>query len=413
MLLAFSFGFLRFSTVPDVYPLVTFFALLAYIATLRALDAPDLVPGRAAFAGVVAALPILFYKPAAVIVVPLAVAALVRRRPVAARLAFLAAMATVATAGPVLAAALRGDPSTFWAFVTETKDNVVFGLHPSYLPRGLMSFGSDVIAMGWVFGHPAVVNALRTVFPDKVVVEEVFAASRAGWLTSVPLVTLPILGVTALGMGAAALRARRIPRVTSDVACLAGWGLLFGGALMVFDPSSVEPWTLVLPPLFLLGTRYLLEPAARVVPGWIVPVMLAAFIAHNTLAGIGIVFSAEGDYCAVLAAPAARDARPGDLLITTNRKLAVYVRNETNLDATNVAFAGPPTDVEVQDRLSRGSRVFISDDVAEPSPAVVRRYAARIPEVTEFWQRQRDRARVFAETPAGRLYVLEPPRKGS
>lgn len=88
--------------------------------------------------------------------------------------------------------------------------------------------------------------------------------------------------------------------------------------------------------------------------------------AHNGLAGIGIVFSADGDYHAVVVRPVADAARAGDLLLTTNRKLTRYVLQETPLEVRNVSFFGPPRDEDVTAR-----------------------------------------ARVFSRTPAGTIYVIE------
>jgi hypothetical protein len=257
------------------------------------------------------------------------------------------------------------------------------------------------------------VGLLGAVFPDKIVVEEVFAASRAGWLAAVPLVTLPVLVVAGSWVGVAAARAKPRPRLTPEVWALLGWGAAFGGLLMLLDPSSIEPWTLVLPPFVLLSARFVLEPARALVPRWVIFALVAALVAHNVLAGIGIVFSRDGDYYAVLMRSVASDVRPHDLVLTTNRKLVQYVEAETHVAARNVAHDGPPSDDEIAERIAKGGRVFVSDDVVAPPSAVARRYPAMAPAVTSFWGKVRGRARAFSHTAAGTLYVLEAVPPGS
>ena len=389
--------------------MLSFLLLLGFLATCSGWgERPRSLP-QAVLAGAVAGLPVLFYKPAAPIVAAFMVATLLRRRPVASSFAFIAATAATIGVGFTAAVALKSSPLSWWEFAIAAKDNLHFVLRASHLPRGLFSLSSDFVAMGWVFGHPGIVRALSIVYPDKIVVEEVFAASRAGWLTSVPYVTLPVLAAVTVWILASARRSGARGLGNAATWLLAAWVLSLGGLLMLLEPSSVEPWTLTLPALFLLIGRFVLEPASSRVAPAVFAVLLTAFALHNSLAGIGVVYSAEGDYYAVLLGPAAADARPTDLLLTTNRKLATYVANETSLPVSNLSAHDPPSVDEIESRLGSGGRLFVAEDVASPPPAIARRYPSQAPVISRFWQGIRDRAREFSRTPAGTVYVVDGP----
>lgn len=382
VLFGLSYGVWRYATEIEVYALAMCAGLgLVHLALAndRAAEGDARAPVLAL--AVAGGLLGLFYQPLAILAM-LAVPGLLLWRGRLRALVVYCVIAGLLTVGGFALGAVLGNHDRATAtvdFVLQTRE-----LQPTLpgfrtIVAALYGFGSDILSTGWMLAHEALRAAFLRLSPGELLDEEIFAASRAGWLAFVPALTLP---VAAVALGGLVVRAARRgggrlpvgPRGQGGPAVLILlWFLAHAAMMTILSPSGFEGWLLAAVPFWMIVARWLLAPALAaggVVWGW---ALVAAFLLHNGLAGVAIQYGPSGDYFRTRTDAVLAETGPGDLIvIATNWNLHQYLRYRATAETLRADEVGAEaTRAAIMEARGRGARVVMLDDMEHP-PAALR-----------------------------------------
>jgi len=157
---------------------------------------------------------------------------------------------------------------------------------------------SNFCATAWIFGVEELKSTVTRVFAHKVMMEELLTASQVnGW--SYFLIVLVLLLVTLfLFLVINAIREIRRSGLewTGFYWVMTALIDIYGGFLLVMDPSSNEPWLILSIPIAIILGKLLIQPLGRrgslIIP-WTFVLILGVY---NYIGGIGLLQNRNVDY---------------------------------------------------------------------------------------------------------------------
>jgi hypothetical protein len=362
-LLAFTYGFWRYSAEAEVYALATAWsAILLHLALSER-------PGRGEAAalvifGATAPLVHILTAPLAGIAVPVAVA---MRRGLRSAAAYVLAAGTLglalAAAGYRIAGRTAGGMLDY--YMGGQAPEVAGGAASAFAQ--IVAIVQSVVPGNFLLTFPSFRSRLSSWFPARMISEEAYAGEHAS-------VVVGILGAaTLLLLFAAAFRffrggARRpdggARRAALTVAAV--WFLLYACIGLLFSRvPNAEIWILALPPAWLLIVT--LFVADRRPSGPLIALVLALF-AHNLIGGLWIYYGTGGD----------RARAKGEWLIENSRAADAILTADSRVFARYLRYWAPGTVLDLQgldeaelartwdEALARSGSVFATHDVFEP-----------------------------------------------
>lgn len=417
--LGLSYGFWRYSTVPELYAPSIFLTLLALLAVAStestAADGRGLRERLAMmpFLGALSGLAVLFYRPVCIvlfIVYPLSVL----------RMSRIPALAVYGASGGLIV--LIGYVALFGMTQTETisAENVVGFVFsrsaeftgndfaPSTILGGIAAFLRMIVAGQWVLGFDAVREWLAAAIPDKEAPNELYQAARSGVLPYVSLLILAPLLAAFGSLCVIAFRNRQRARSGHATALFAWWCLIYFAFCFYLAPFAYEVYIMILPAVAGLAAIWLGEPAAATGRTWLLGLALALFGAFNWVGGLAVVNGAESDYVKRRSAWLASHARSGDLVVVAPRnswETMTYLRYVT--DSEVVMVDHPDVSAAIESTFAGGGRVFTFDDVLRGPPSSVSpgRPAGTVRDVVEGL---RPISRIVHENDAGKTFQIAP-----
>ena len=320
--LAVCYGFWRYSTVADVYALASMVVIAVFMMALT--TRPGQSPVRIAGVGMVAGLAILIYQ---LSILPLLIALpifFLQKGRLSQLAVYLLVCAGVVMLGYLLAAVI-GQPGplsleTITAFLKQrTPEVTIQPLSIGYLIKSpikmISSFSHYVLSTNWLFGLAPLVLFVRRVFPTNFIEEEVYAAEQfsaiayLGACTYVAGVVVLVYLVVRAGPFSLRLLAER--KVLTCVAWI-GIYVLFIGRV---KPSATEAWIMVLPPLVILISVFLIDQRVRQSKLRAPLLLVLALLCHNAVGGIAVVYSERGDHARVKSDWLAENTKANDLFL--------------------------------------------------------------------------------------------------
>ena len=202
--------------------------------------------------------------------------------------------------------------------------------------RSAFALTHDFVSANWIFGLEPAVLLINKAFSNNVVVEEIFLARRAGFLVSLPILTLlPLVWV----VYRIAVTAWPLPLKTCiNRPCLAVvvWTVLYAAVVGRLNPAGIEAWIMALPPLIILLAILVLENCIKLDKHRIVAILVTLIFFHNAMGGMALVTNPANEYDRVKGEWAIENASEHDLIIVTdNAGLAESLRYLSN---ANVAL---------------------------------------------------------------------------
>lgn len=344
LLLAFSYGFWRYAAEAEVYIPAIMLCLIIFhlLATENTISA-----SKSAGLGFGAGLTILFYQPA---VIPLMFAFpfLLLSKDGWPKMLLYCVTGSVT----VLLGYLWGywlywpqpvDITQFVAFLSQRSEEFMV---PSLsvktvivsMAQSVFSIGHDFTSANWVFAWTPIANYVQTLFPNNVLIEEIFLAKQVGAL-KYPLLILQALLVAVLLW----IVAKAVPLLTQLRLPRSGWVILIwvlinGAIIGRLNPAGLEAWIMVFPGLILLASFFIIEPLIRTHRSVLV-VLVALLLCQNALGGMYLVSDAESDYHQVKGRWVIENSSPDDLLIVAgDASLTEAMRYLANAKVVNVAL---------------------------------------------------------------------------
>ena len=267
------------------------------------------------------------------------------------------------------------------------------------LPKVAYAIGHDLLSTNWSHAFEPLQSFYARACPGCSFVEDVYAAERAGWVVWVAALTLPVAAGALAAIVWTAARRPATAAFQAPEAALAVWLAAHAAMIVAMHPDGFEGWIPALVPMMALAGRRLIAPAVAAGRTGPVIVLLAAFLVHNGLAGIGVVASEDGDFVRAHGEPLIEEAGPGDLIVLAwDWKLEhflAYAGSTPTLRAREAGIeeAGRAIDATLAD----GGRVLIVDDLAWAPARLLAQNPALAP---EFGTLLRDRAGAAPGGPA-------------
>ncbi|MCB2136445.1 MAG: DUF2723 domain-containing protein [Rhodobacteraceae bacterium] len=367
-----SYGVWRYATEIEIYAMAVLVAIFLLHMTFRLDRCPQAGRGRGALQlAILGGVGALVYQPLAIlsgmaIPIHLLLRGHVRWLP-----RYLVISGTIVAlglvAGAMAGSSRSGDGAVGFLFqlrelfpelpTAKTALAVAYGL------------GSDILSANWLLAHAPVRDLFERVSPGAILDEEIYAATRAGWLAWVPLVTLPAAAVLFAVSLRVAIRHRVSGALSGAGPLLLIWLVLHGAMMTVLSPTGFEGWILALVPLTILWSVLCVGPCMAAGRAGLVGVLALVLVAHNGLAGIGIQFSPASDFFRARGTALIERTGPGDLIVIgTNWNLQQYLDHMAAADVLRTDEAGmEATRAAIERVLSAGGRVVMLDDVVEPN----------------------------------------------
>ncbi len=363
LLLVVTFGFWRFSTEVEVYPLGLFAAVgLLYVA----LGNPrrwSLWAGIGAL-GAVAFLAHGLTAMVSVIAIPVFLIVQRQWRRLAAygaAFAFLVVLGTYAA----YAIADSGDQS-YSEFYTSASSSEL-AISPNLVARGAIGAGQSIISSGFLFAFDGLTDVVRDAAPERAMDDEVFVAGRVAtfqlMVMAVTFLAALVLVFITIAVAVPGIhRRRRSAAIIALVAWLATMVLF--QVMRSAGSDGPEAWLFATPPLTMLLTVGLVAAPRRSARfGTPLLVALVAVLAVHNALGMAILEDPSRDRNIAKGEWVLANTGPSDLVMTADSSIfARYLRYESDAEIfylTEAAIAG----AEIAEIHARNSSVFLTADV--------------------------------------------------
>ncbi|MBP7275542.1 MAG: hypothetical protein KBA51_05000 [Kiritimatiellae bacterium] len=368
-----SYGFWRYCGTAEIYVPMLALALGALVCAARADGRPKFAMGSLLLSAGALALHVASL-PAVVLGIPVLYIARGERRH-----AVWHVLGVALLAGGGYAAAWGSGMGIF-----HDADTLRSGLaSPRAWLGGLAAFGHTLLSGNFVFSWPAAAERIQSLLPYHMLQEEVFMGRMAPAVSRVgaPITALAAFVLLArwgwtlwkgrrwnLVAEAAPGRAPRSPLVYAAAVWLAG----SCGIALLFEPANPEMWIPALPAFWLLAGLRSAHP--RAVAGCGLRAAVLGLLIHNTIGGMALVWSAEGDYAARHGGVwLATHAGARDCIVEADSHSAItWLEYHTQARVLDARFV----DEQTWERLLHAEfpgRVWISGRVFDPPQAFLRR----------------------------------------
>lgn len=383
LLLAFSYGYWRYAIEAEVYVPAILMLLIA-LRWFYHLDEKEQIPGFSLLMlGLFSGITVLFYQPNAI---PLALAftiMLIRRQRCCSLIAYGVVVGAVILGGywggyQVYSTHPMG-VETFQDFLAQRSlEFVVWPFDEENIIRATLGsvliLSHDLLAANWLFAHDWVSLDIKQLFAYEWFVEKQYAASVAGWKVQPPLVILPIvalillwLTIRAFPFGFKALFAHKaLPYLV--------WVLFSGLVVWRLNPYGPEAWIMLLPPIVVVFTLFILNPAVEKGVRYPLLALVVLTIAHNAISGIGIIHDRLSEYAVAKTQWILDNANEKDVvLIVDDNPLFMTMTYRSKAMVLPVVLEAAPIiaegvlrgrwRVKLASELSKDFRVVMMDDL--------------------------------------------------
>lgn len=372
-----SYGFWRYAAEAEVYIPATFFCLLIFHLMQKAQLQNTLC---FILLGMLAGLTVLFYQPA---VIPLFMAfplLVFRRQTYSIMIVYGVSGVAVTIAGYVWGYHLYWpEPiglESFQGFLSQRKEEFfilplsIWNLFVS-IARSGFSLMHDFSSTNYVFALSPVTSFIGQLFPHHIITEEKYVAQHFSSLAYLLLLSHLCLGIMVVWLLGLSIKWVKQVRLTRPIVTVLVWVLINGAIIGRLNPSGLEAWIMVFPPLFLLITVGLIQPALQH-KAWLIKSLLALLFVHNAVGGMYLMHDDAIEYQKVKGKWVIEHGEENDLvIILDDANLEEPLRYLTNAMVINTRRTRQPAigdalysgDLSALDALTSG-RDFRNLDIA-------------------------------------------------
>lgn len=382
LMLASSYGFWRYAIEAEVY-VPSILLLLTALRWFYWLDDKEQVSPLAIIPlGIFSGLVVLFYQPN---VIPLALAftlMMLRRGNCCGLMAYGVSAAVVVIGGYYTGFLIYSTHptgvETFAEFLSQRSDEfVIWPFNEENALRAtlgaVMILTHDLVSANWLFAHDWLGLEFQQLFAYEWFIEKQYAAQQGGWLVYPPLLLMPLFGLLMLWMlvraypyGFKALIAQKtLPYIV--------WVLFDSLVIWRLNPYGPEAWIMLLPPITVVLTLLLINPAVRNGMRGALLAMVMVVFAHNAISGIGIIHDRLSEYAVAKTQWILDNADDDDVvLIVDDNPLFMTTTYRSNAKVLPVVLEAAPIiaeglltghwRVELASEMSKGFRVVMLED---------------------------------------------------
>jgi hypothetical protein len=306
-------------------------------------------------------------------------------------------------------------------------------LESGFLFKGLVGFSQCVISSNFMLGYQAVRDALVSLFPSRMLLEELYMGrGLPGWLVIGGSVTLFLFSVFLIGTTAFALYLlfrKESQRKRDRVGTADGWRTLvvtvvwffgYAGAVLILEPGNPEVWVMGLVPFWLVFCGLVVAPLSKQNVLWPVLALTGLLAFHNYLGGMLPLKDPKGDYNQQKADWIFRHVKPEDMVLTADnpvferylryycpaREEYLHFWNDDGLERPEVALRALGL------RQKTGTVYFLGDVFNQPVSLTLR-FPEKTANIARFAQAVRPFVFKIADNEFGGIYALRPEYSGA
>ena len=235
---------------------------------------------------------------------------------------------------------------------------------------------SNMMSVLWVFSFEEATTFIINGFPHKVIEEEVFLAQQVGSIKYFLLLVLAAVIIIFGWLVGNAISKRRIFSIARFriLLVLFLWVLVYGGFLMIMDPTSNEPWLMLQVPLIILFGALLIEPL-RSNQHWVIYSFLGLIFINNFLGGMSLLKDNEYDFYYQKSKWLVSNVTDKDYIISYGPVSFIrYMRYHTDAEVINLEEQQETAINLLQsaDKL-KGGTIYFSENIFHPPRAILYR----------------------------------------
>ena len=382
MFLVMSYGFWRYAIEAEVYIPSILLLLIALRWFYHLENKVEVGPFAMVPLGVFSGIVVLFYQPNAI---PLALAftlMMLRRGRCCGLIVYGLVAGVIVIGGYWLGFKIYTTHplglETFQQFLAQRSlEFVVWPFDKENIIRAtlgsILILTHDLVSANWLFAHDWVALDVKQLFAYEWFVEKQYTARQGGWLIYPPLLLLPLLGLLSLWLIIRAFPYGFKALVQQKTLPYLVWLLFSGLVVWRLNPYGPEAWIMLLPPLVVVLTILVIQPA--VMNGVRKPLlaMVLIVVAHNAMSGIGIIHDHLSEYAVAKTQWILDNAGENDaVLIVDDNPLFMTMNYRSNavilplvLEATPIIAEGLLSGkwrVKLASELSKDFRVVMLDE---------------------------------------------------
>jgi hypothetical protein len=230
---------------------------------------------------------------------------------------------------------------------------------------------SRAIHLKWVLGFFYEINS-----KEKQMQEELMTASQVGWMSylliflALVLIVLIVLSV----LRAVKWRKQSQEGWSTLYSVLAVYILIYGGFLLVMDPSSNEPWLMLSMPIAILAGKLIADPLIRAKQVWLPWTIVVLLFIYNYLGGIGLIQDGDYDYNRVKGRWLTENAKGSDLIISLGPMSFVrYIDYYTPSQVVNYEEQFRKDRILLDTLTEFRNNIYLTADMINPPKAITYR----------------------------------------
>ena len=250
---------------------------------------------------------------------------------------------------------------------------------------------SNIMSVLWIFSFQEARAFIIDGFPHKVIEEEIFLAQQVGNFRYLLLLVLAATIALFLWL----LINTIVKRKTFSIVrfrilfVLFLWISLYGGFLMIMDPTSNEPWLMLQIPIIILLGAVLIEPLGRK-QRWLAYIFIFFIFINNALGGMGLLMDKEYDYYHQKSKWLRENTTEKDYIITYGP--ISYIRYLSYITPAEVINLEEDQQDAIEilkeaGKLAEG-KVYLSENIFDPPKAILYRSKVDVAELYRIYKDQ-------------------------
>ena len=258
---------------------------------------------------------------------------------------------------------------------------------------------SNILSLMWVFGFNDATTFIIDEFPHKVIQEELYLAQQIGREKYLLLGVMCLLALVFLALVINAIRKRGVYRMGRFriLAIMALWTLVYGGFLLLMDPTSNEPWLMLQIPILVFFGALLIEPLPKN-QQWLAPTFLVLVFINNTVGGMNLLRNMEYDYYYQKSRWLINNTTSEDYIISYGPMSFIrYLRYYTDAEVLNME-EGQERALEVLKEPEKISgEVYLSENIFHPPPAIMYRSQVNVIALFKLYEEKGYQTKLISE----------------
>ncbi len=363
LLLAFSYGYWRYSVEAEVYAVSNFLVLMVFLLIPNSLNNHRLNL-KVILISIIGGVGVLFYKPNFIpifLAFPFLFIFKGKWKELGIYLG-IGALFIVLSYYVVFNLSVKSEGNFL---------NFLLGGESSTPGNPFLSFfvtGSDLVAPNFIYGFKNISSFIHQRFPGNMIQEEVFAAKHNGIFNVIALFSLLGLIINFFILLYLRFKIFNIKPSNRISYILAIWVIVYSIVLGILDPGSPEPWLMIIIPLIILFMYLIINPILNKKQSrfWIISFILLLLF-HNIIGGYLVIKDRNFDYNYYENKWIIEHAQKHDLVIT----LSSYTGLQYLLYFSKASICNPersPNDWlnHLETTLKNGNQVFFDEKFIHP-----------------------------------------------